>query len=40
MRPSDADVEKRALQLQAQGPDEFPYGYYLYLARLELEENE
>ena len=30
-------VEKRALALQAQGPDEFPFGYYLAEARAELE---
>ncbi len=30
-------IEKRALQLQARGPDEFPFGYYLYLAREEAE---
>jgi hypothetical protein len=31
------NVFDRALELQAEGPDEFPFGYYLYLARLESE---
>ena len=26
---------QRALEFQAQGPDEIPFGYYLYLARQE-----
>lgn len=30
-------IEKLALELQALGPDEFPFGYYLYLARKELD---
>lgn len=29
------DVEERARQLQAAGPDEYPWGYYLYLAEQE-----
>lgn len=31
-------VEKRALELQAKGPDEFPFGYYVYLAEQELDK--
>ena len=30
------EEHQRALVLQAQGPDEYPYGYYLYLARQEI----
>lgn len=29
-------IEERALQLQAEGPDEFPYDYYLFLAAEEF----
>lgn len=32
------EIEARALELQAQGPDEFPFGYYRYLAEQEAEE--
>lgn len=30
--------EKLALELQAQGPDEFPFGYYLHLAEQLIKE--
>lgn len=29
---------ERAKQLQSQGPDEYPWGFYLHLARQQLEE--
>jgi hypothetical protein len=32
-------IERRALYLQSKGPDEYPFGYYLYLARLEAEDD-
>ena len=32
----DSRVEKLALELQARGPDEFPFGYYVYLAEEKL----
>ena len=34
------DIRRRALALQAVGPDEYPFGYYIYLARLEAGEVE
>lgn len=36
-KPMDPDhpVYQRALVLQSEGPDEFPFGYYLYLAEQE-----
>lgn len=39
---SDADPKTRALalQLQAAGPDEFPFGYFLSLAELRLRDEE
>lgn len=33
-------VEKLALKLQSQGPDEFPWGYYLWLAKQKIEERD
>jgi hypothetical protein len=33
-------VENLALQLQSQGLDEFPFGYYKYLAERLLDEEE
>jgi hypothetical protein len=36
--PGVTAQEKRALELQARGPDEFPFGYYMYLAELEFKE--
>ena len=30
------EVEELALQLQSQGPDEYPFGYYMFLARKRL----
>lgn len=32
----DAAVQQRARELQSQGPDEYPWGFYLYLAKNEL----
>ena len=37
MTATEFEIEKLALKLQAKGPDEFPFGYYCYLARLELD---
>lgn len=34
---AEETAQERAFKLQAAGPDEFPYGYYLYLALAELE---
>lgn len=31
-------IRQRALQLQAEGPDEYPFDYYLYLAEEEADE--
>ena len=36
----DAHTETRARQLQAEGPDEFPFGYYQALAELQLRREE
>jgi len=38
--PTEREIEELALRLQSKGPDEFPYGYYKYLARELLEEDE
>lgn len=35
-----SNVHELARQLQAEGPDEFPFGYYFYLAQLQIEERE
>lgn len=32
------EVERLALKLQARGPDEYPYGYYLHLAQHKLDQ--
>ena len=34
--PTDEEIERRALYLQSIGPDEFPFGYYKFLAEKEL----
>lgn len=34
----DQRIQTRALQLQAEGPDEFPFGYYYALAAAEFED--
>jgi hypothetical protein len=34
---TEQEIEKLALQYQAQGPDEFPFGYFKYLAKRKLE---
>lgn len=36
---TDAE-HQRALALQAHGPDEYPFGYYLHLARQEIRQEE
>jgi hypothetical protein len=36
MKIDEKRVEKLALKLQSLGPDEFPFGYYLFLAREQL----
>lgn len=33
------DVNYRARKLQAEGPDEYPFGYYQWLAYQELRES-
>ena len=35
---SEKDIENLALALQARGPDEYPFGYFMYLAKLQLEK--
>lgn len=32
-----SEVDRLARQLQAEGPDEFPFGYYQHLAAKQLE---
>lgn len=33
-----AKIEERARALQSSGPDEFPWGFYLYVAEQQLRE--
>lgn len=39
-RYSEDEVEGYALALSAEGPDAFPFGYYLYLARIHFGRDE